>query len=581
MTDTGSTAWTLPTANVNNIDYVEVQNVNTGSAAATTEVATVTFSALNAGATLTIAGRTVTAGASGATAADVAAAFRSGTTSAVGGATPSGTLTGYTSSAVQGGLGNVLTLTATTAGAQADISATGTAVTGSPQITTLTQSGAITADDKYTFTVNGREITTVPVGATTLAAASAKIAAAINAFVGSTVAVVGGTNDVNVVVTSSTPISISSPVNSVSKVISASALTQSIVVATPPLVSITQGADAVTVNDTVNADNFTGTLQLITVMSTGGLVVNNLSGSQSVGMKEGNGNLTANYKAAATTATLNVTDGNVAGTAKFTGTGLTSVTVNSAGGAQAATAGQINTITGLDLGSVTNANTVNINAATSLTIGTGAITGGSLLKTINASGAATRVDLGVLNNVITKVDGSGLTAGGIKATLGTAITSFTGGAGADEIKTAITTAAGAVISGGGGPADILVLASTNDVSTAAKAAQYTGFEILRTEKANAVVDMANFGSGYTAVQTNANGASFVNMTAGQAANVRVLTTNGSPTFGLANSAGTSDVLSLTLQNLLASNASTAISVTGMTANGFETLNVFQAQVLKM
>ena len=288
------------------------------------------------------------------------------------------------------------------------------------------------------------------------------------------------------------------------------------------------------------------------------------------------GAFTASYVSSATTAgTLNVTNGANSGLVIWTVPSvLTSVTVNSTGGAQASSGGQTNTIGGLTLpNSVT---TLNINAAT--TFKTGAITDTGL-TTVNVSGAATTVTLNATNNTsnatVTTIDGSGLTAGGLSVVLNTAVTSVKGGAGSDTITTGGTTAAGAVIDAGAGAADILDLAAINDVTTAAKAAQYQNFEILRNTTTGSVD--ASLVSGITSVQANASGAGFTKLSAGQAANVLVRVAGGtdaSPTFALTDSSGSSDILGLTLNNSTSNTgAVTAESVNGATINGFETLNV--------
>ena len=91
--------------------------------AATTEVATATFSALSSGETVILGGRTFTAGSSGTSAEEVAVAFATGT-SAYG--TVSGALTGWSVSRS----GSVATFTATSSGPTTDLSASGTASSG-------------------------------------------------------------------------------------------------------------------------------------------------------------------------------------------------------------------------------------------------------------------------------------------------------------------------------------------------------------------------------------------------------------------------------------------------------------------
>ena len=122
-------------------DYMNAEvNVNTGwtnlsgSSSAVTEKATVTFFALAASKSVTIAGRTLTAGNVSMSAAEVATAFG---TSAAGTGTFSGTLTGYTASTATGA--NV-DFTSTNTGANvSDISFSSTAT--SPPTVAILQGG--------------------------------------------------------------------------------------------------------------------------------------------------------------------------------------------------------------------------------------------------------------------------------------------------------------------------------------------------------------------------------------------------------------------------------------------------------
>jgi len=106
--------------------------------AATTEVATATFSALSSGETVILGGRTFTAGSSGTTAEEVAVAFATGT-SAYG--TVSGALTGWSVSRS----GSVVTFTATSSGPTTDLSASGTASSGVVVNTTISGAASGTA----------------------------------------------------------------------------------------------------------------------------------------------------------------------------------------------------------------------------------------------------------------------------------------------------------------------------------------------------------------------------------------------------------------------------------------------------
>ena len=126
--------------------------------AATTEVATATFSTLSSGETVILGGRTFTAGSSGTSAEEVAVAFATGT-SAYG--TVSGALTGWSVSRI----GSVATFTATSSGPTTDLSASGTASSGVVVNTTISGAASGTATNHSSsatdavFALNGATYT--------------------------------------------------------------------------------------------------------------------------------------------------------------------------------------------------------------------------------------------------------------------------------------------------------------------------------------------------------------------------------------------------------------------------------------
>jgi flagellar capping protein FliD len=126
--------------------------------AATTEVATATFSDLSSGQTVTLGGRTFTAGSSGTSAEEVAVAFATGT-SAYGAV--SGALTGWSVSRS----GSVATFTATSSGPTTDLSASGTASSGVVVDTTISGAASGTATNHSSaatdavFSLNGATYT--------------------------------------------------------------------------------------------------------------------------------------------------------------------------------------------------------------------------------------------------------------------------------------------------------------------------------------------------------------------------------------------------------------------------------------
>lgn len=284
-----------------------------------------------------------------------------------------------------------------------------------------------------------------------------------------------------------------------------------------------------------------------------------------------NGEVAFGYAATATDAvTLNVAGGTkmtAAITAKAAGLGgtatgtATTATINSTGAA--------NVVGTVDLANAT-LTAVTINAATNLK--------GDLLSqatdqvgtdgVVTVKGAATVVEAtAALDDTIKTIDASGLTAGGFKGILGTGITSFKGGAGADSITTAATTATGAVIDGGAGT-DTLTLAATNDVTTAAKGAQYTNFEILGLNNTQDVSLIA----GITALELNAMTSKTISkISATQAAAITVTGDQGTAvTLTLADATGTADAVSLNLKSATATNN---VDVNGLSIVGVETLSV--------
>ena len=153
-------------------------------------------------------------------------------------------------------------------------------------------------------------------------------------------------------------------------------------------------------------------------------------------------------------------------------TGLATVNINSTGAA--------NKFGGIDLNATALAGTdgtatvttVNIAAATNLDVSTDGITGlkAASANTINVSGAATSVKLGALENTVTTLNASGLTDGGVSATIGTSTTQkVTGGAGADTITSAGILLDGVGFVDAGAGTDTLVLTTAIGTTTAQKA----------------------------------------------------------------------------------------------------------------
>jgi len=165
-----------------------VTTVNQGSAAAT-ETALVTFNALTANQTVTMAGLTFTAGSTGATASEVASYFSTSGAYGVAGATPKGVMTGtrsgWTSTAAASGATRVFT-SSTASVNVADLAAP---VSGSaPLIITTQEGGATNSTETSQVTFDAAAMTSgdsISVGGLTFTAGSsgatrAQVAAAFS-----------------------------------------------------------------------------------------------------------------------------------------------------------------------------------------------------------------------------------------------------------------------------------------------------------------------------------------------------------------------------------------------------------------
>ncbi len=253
-------------------------------------------------------------------------------------------------------------------------------------------------------------------------------------------------------------------------------------------------------------------------------------------------------------------------------TGVTTATIASSGAANSVGVIKLDSAGGNTVTSLT------VNAATNLTA---KLTANDFAATaaLTVSGAAASVDLGTAFDGKT-IDASGLTAGGLTIATNGNLTSFKGGQGNDTVTTSALAAAAVAgaVDAGAGTGDILNVATGTDVDSAAKAALFTNFEVLRNSGATDL-DVSLL-SGITSVQLNSANAGATKLTAAQAADIKVLATNTTNTIALATATGTADVLGLTLENLLPANVATAIDVTALTATGFETLNVVSSSGVK-
>lgn len=313
----------------------------------------------------------------------------------------------------------------------------------------------------------------------------------------------------------------------------------------------------------------TGVTSLNSTVSASAVFLRNIATGTAVGITGNgvatNGNIEATYKTTVAANTLNVSGGTTAGTVTIVSAGATGSTINVTGTAT-------NVLTGVVLAASATTLTVNASAGvnfgalTSVGLSTATISGAASTLT---SGSLAAVNFGGAIGAATTVDASGLTAGGVQFELVAGSKSFKGGQGNDAVTTAaLTTTTAGIIDAGAGTGDRVINNTAGNLDTAAKGAQYANFEIFRNGAATQ--QDISLVSGITSVETSASGAGFAKMTAAQAAAVTVKVTNAGATFALADATGTSDVLSVTLNN---DTAATVANLTTVTVSGFETMNV--------
>jgi hypothetical protein len=243
---------------------------------------------------------------------------------------------------------------------------------------------------------------------------------------------------------------------------------------------------------------------------------------------------------AADAVTIAVAGGTVGNGVVTINSAPTAVTVSSSGAA--------NTIGAVALGGA--ATGLTINAATNLT--TGNVTGFTgTAATITAAGAAASLNLGTVENTtVATINASGLTAGGLTATLNSnAALAVTGGVGADVLTTGAVLTTGSVNAGDG--IDTLTVADSTHLATAVLGAKYTNFETLGVTD-GVSVDLDNI-AGITAVQMTdgASTATALNdLSAVQAGAVTILAGDGVATIGVKGAAtvGQIDTVKMTFND---------------------------------
>jgi len=272
------------------------------------------------------------------------------------------------------------------------------------------------------------------------------------------------------------------------------------------------------------------------------------------------------FEAARTSATVNLNGVTAAAAAAnenidINGAGLTTVTVNTSG-----------TASSFDVLDVASATTITINADAKLTV-TSLDTGATAAAlTITGAGA---VNLGTLDTAINTVTATAAT-GALTAAIGAEVdTVITLGSGNDVITASTGTIAAAsalAVNAGAGTGDVLVIGATAHVDSAAEAARYTNFEIIRTNDSH---DMSLV-AGITGLQVlAATNEAFTNLSAAQASAVTLMGNQGTNvTFGVtgATTVGQLDTLTLKIDDATAGAPSTIV-VGNLTAAGVETVRI--------
>lgn len=334
---------------------------------------------------------------------------------------------------------------------------------------------------------------------------------------------------------------------------------------------------------TLAAGNIAGMTTLNNNLSTDAVTITGLGASTAL-VITGNGvatNGATTVTKSGTAGALTVTGGVNGGAVAVTGANFTSFTVNSTGA--------VNTLGALSTTGSANVATVTINATTALlttglTVDTATagnqtlvVSGAAADRAASASSAArSAVTLGALDADFVSVNASGLTAGGVSATLSATTTAtFVGGAGADRITTSTSAQTGSIDAGAG--TDILTLAATGHIDTTAEGAIYKGFEVLAVADAVSIdMDLITGSTIGAVVLADAAGATVVtDMTATQAANFTIAALTGAATIGIKNATtvATLDTLAITVSDG-DTTTSEAIAGTGdLTIAGVETITI--------
>ncbi len=279
--------------------------------------------------------------------------------------------------------------------------------------------------------------------------------------------------------------------------------------------------------------------------------------------------------AATDAAIINIDGGVKGGNITRNATGAATITVNSTGAA--------NTIGTLDVDTATLVKGLTINAATNLT--------GSLAadyaaaSTLTVAGAAAKVDLSgaALSANFSKVDASGMTAGGVLVQVSqadtTVDTQFIGGAGDDTLDIGKVVYSSTTLTAAGGNGTDTLKMSDQAALTSTTVKYVTGFETLSlVDDDDAALDTFDASlMGATAVVLAADSAddgyAVTNLSATAAANVTIagtLAVTATLSIKDATTVGNIDTLSIAIND--SSSTVNTITLANVTAAGTEKVN---------
>jgi hypothetical protein len=441
---------------------------------------------------------------------------------------------------------------------------------------TLATVPAASGADTAAGNLNGVVFGTAAITASTIDAAGAGLATAINGVTGETVATYNATNN-KLTISADEPYILTN-VGVGNTTVNAVAVTNAStgsMAAAAPAITITQGSAATTVGNkamTVDGSSWTGVTEITNSASKGDITVTGLAAINKVtvnGITSATADTAVQHAALAVAGTADSTTIDIVNSSS-TGTisvgdasnaGIESITVNSTG-----TSNKSSDIISADAASWTidSAGKLDINVSAANVTTAGSIT---------VKGAG-KVTLNTLEAGFNTVDASG-NSGGLVAAIGANTdTVLTGSTGADKITASTTdtiAAAQLLAVNGGDGTDTLVLGDGSDADTAADAARYTNFEALDV---SASQDMSLI-TGITSVHAGGDSISLTKMSAAQAASISIEDDGGNDAvnalvIALNNATGLTDTATITTKS---ATATQDVDITELNVDNIETVNI--------